>query len=1146
MRNRMIRSVVLAVGAMLGMIASANAQTVALSKSEANSAKMPYVTPSVLRAVEGVSKREASKNSARVIVTFQAVNIRNSVPSVAAIHTARTSVLAKLPVASYKVISTFSHIPAVSLAINANALAALRANPSIIAINEDRKVFKSMAEANALTGVTSVHDMGVTGEGAVAAIIDTGVDSSGGLVHASLADDLLGQACFRTENDCIGGSTSAEDQDGHGTHVAGIITGPDGVAPDAQFYALKVFTTGNTSDTNILNALDYVVGLNATTPGSINLVNMSLGGDNYADEASCNADGAAYLSALSSLNAQGVSVFVATGNDGEINQVSSPGCLTGAIGVGSVSDAMFTTSFSNCTENGAPDKVTCFSNATPVQGAGELVDMLAPGCRITSTGLNGSTNYTICGTSMSTPYALGVAAVLIDFLNTNAMTMTPAQIEAHMEVTGTPVSDYRMLPTAPTFPRVNPLDMIGALALGAPTGFNVTSTTNSSVTMLWSAVADATEYHVFVSADGGTEMLVGTVNAPSVTFTDNSAACGLLTYHVRSFDGTYESLPSNTDSDTARACPSAPDGLQAAVVDASTIDLTWTDHNANETSNILQRQVDGGGYDDYQTFGAGTHLQHTDAGLSCGSVYDYRAIAQRNADRSIASNVVRYVGCSPSNDEVTGATVISNTPYSNTIDDAQYASTSADDPAHSCRITGSGTGSHTLWWSFTPSSNGKLDLDTMGSADSMSDTLLSVFTGTPGNFTAVACNDDITDSSLASRITELTVTRGTTYSIYVSRWSNEPTTAFGTVVLNAGFAVASNVTVAPTTVSVSEGHATDSYSVKLNVAPSADVTINVTGDADCSVSPIRLKFTALNFNVAKTVTVTAVDDTELEGNHNCVITHSATSADAAYQGISIASVAGNITDNEVATYSLSLSTTGTGMGTVSGAGVYNDGDTAVVTATANVGSTFTGWSGPNGAECSSGSVVMNANKSCTATFTLNTTTTINTGFKKPTANQRDGGGDGNGYENVPGNAYTADGVSAVDTNSGSNTSIACGNAGKDKHRYYNYGFTIPAASNIKGLEVRLNAKADRSVGAPKLCVQISWNGGLTWTAPATTPTLGTTLAEYTLGSSTATWGRRWRASNFTNANFRVRVINVSSSPARDFKLDRIAVRVTYR
>jgi hypothetical protein len=70
------------------------------------------------------------------------------------------------------------------------------------------------------------------------------------------------------------------------------------------------------------------------------------------------------------------------------------------------------------------------------------------------------------------------------------------------------------------------------------------------------------------------------------------------------------------------------------------------------------------------------------------------------------------------------------------------------------------------------------------------------------------------------------------------------------------------------------------------------------------------------------------------------------------------------------TYTLTLATTGTGSGTVTGAGPYLHGAIATVTATADTGSTFTGWSGPNSAECATGSVSMVADKSCTATFDL--------------------------------------------------------------------------------------------------------------------------------------------------------------------------------
>ena len=78
------------------------------------------------------------------------------------------------------------------------------------------------------------------------------------------------------------------------------------------------------------------------------------------------------------------------------------------------------------------------------------------------------------------------------------------------------------------------------------------------------------------------------------------------------------------------------------------------------------------------------------------------------------------------------------------------------------------------------------------------------------------------------------------------------------------------------------------------------------------------------------------------------------------------------------TYALTIDTAGTGSGSVSGAGTYNYDSTATVTATAAAGSSFDGWTGPDGADCASGSVTMNADKSCTATFTLVTPPTTYT------------------------------------------------------------------------------------------------------------------------------------------------------------------------
>jgi hypothetical protein len=79
-----------------------------------------------------------------------------------------------------------------------------------------------------------------------------------------------------------------------------------------------------------------------------------------------------------------------------------------------------------------------------------------------------------------------------------------------------------------------------------------------------------------------------------------------------------------------------------------------------------------------------------------------------------------------------------------------------------------------------------------------------------------------------------------------------------------------------------------------------------------------------------------------------------------------------------------------------------------------------------------------------------------------------------------------------------------------------------------------------------LCVELSWNGGVNWTTAKTTPVLSTSRRTDTLGGATDTWGRTWSGSNMSNTNFRVRVTNIASSTARDFSLDWMAVRVTYR
>ena len=154
-------------------------------------------------------------------------------------------------------------------------------------------------------------------------------------------------------------------------------------------------------------------------------------------------------------------------------------------------------------------------------------------------------------------------------------------------------------------------------------------------------------------------------------------------------------------------------------------------------------------------------------------------------------------------------------------------------------------------------------------------------------------------------------------------------------------------------------------------------------------------------------------------------------------------------------------------------------------------------------------------------------------------------GDNNGFETTPGNACASGGGVAQDASSGTNTNTSCSDTGKDRHLFYNYGLSIPSGSVINGIRVRLDAFVSSATSAPFMCVELSWNGGTSWTTAKSTATLTTSQATYILGTASDNWGRTWATGDFSNANFRVRVTDVASSTARTFSLDWAAVEVTY-
>ena len=171
-----------------------------------------------------------------------------------------------------------------------------------------------------------------------------------------------------------------------------------------------------------------------------------------------------------------------------------------------------------------------------------------------------------------------------------------------------------------------------------------------------------------------------------------------------------------------------------------------------------------------------------------------------------------------------------------------------------------------------------------------------------------------------------------------------------------------------------------------------------------------------------------------------------------------------------------------------------------------------------------------------------------TGYKACTAasNAADTGGNGDGYEVTAGNACADGGGNAVDSSSGTNTIASCANAGKDRHRWWDFGLGVAGTvASVDGIAVRADFAMNNNGGTTLLCAQLSWDGGANWTAIKSITPTGAAETTYTFGGSADAWGHTWTGSQLSNSNFRVRIIDASSQSNKDFRLDYLAVNVTY-
>lgn len=393
--------------------------------------------PTVARAqIENVLDSIRNDGAARVIVKLKTEGLGPSWERVATVAEQRAVVDRAVRALQAGMVGTdmsvetrFTTLPFVGMTVDEQQALDLLKTEGVAGVFLNRIERKAQVtavrEAKALTtslpgiDISEAWAAGFEGKDQTIAVIDGGFRVS----HPMLNGKNVGDACFsdddtesKTATQCPSGRPgeigpgaasncpASSNRCDHGTHVASIAVGNDGVANygvarAAKYMPIDVFSQVSdvddckpdpapcqlTDSLTVLKALDYVNEKAAEY--NIAAVNLSIGGGEYSG--ACDSDPRREV--VEMLRKKGIAVVAAAGNEFLTGKINAPACITNAIAVGATNDGTTVASFSNFAAT---------------------VDVMAPGVSIRAASGSNDGLVTQQGTSMATPHVAGAIAVI--------------------------------------------------------------------------------------------------------------------------------------------------------------------------------------------------------------------------------------------------------------------------------------------------------------------------------------------------------------------------------------------------------------------------------------------------------------------------------------------------------------------------------------------------------------------------------------------------------------------------------------------------------------------------------------------------------------------------------------------------------------